>query len=114
MDNAINRLGETVRIWGASTGTDDLGNPIKTWDQDKGSCLGVTAYPKANDALFAGGRLSDTDKTLIIPSDSDIATGDRVEIDSVIYDLYGTDADWKLKFGNTLKYYHLYLKRVVK
>ena len=113
MDNAIKRLGETVKIWGASTGTDDLGNTIKTWDQDRGTCVGVVAYPKANDALFAGGKLADTDKTLIVPSDADIATDDRIEIDSIIYDLFGTKADWKLKHGTATQYLHLYLKRVM-
>lgn len=112
-DNAIARLGETIQIWGSSNGTDSLGNPIKTWDQDKGTIVGVVGRPKANDALFAGGKLSDTDKTLIAPSDASLATGDRLEIDSITYDLYGTEADWQMKLGTSTKHLQLYLKRVV-
>lgn len=112
MDAAIERLGETVRIWGSSSSTDDLGNPVKVWDQDKGTFIGVVGRPKANDVLFAGGRISDTDKTLIAPSDANLATGDRVEIDSIIYDLYGTEADWKQRLGTTIKHLQLYLMRV--
>lgn len=113
MDAAINRLGETIQVWGTSNGTDDLGNSIKTWDQDKGTFAGVVGRPKANDALFAGGKLSDTDKTLIAESTANVATGDRVEIDGVTYDLYGTLADWKMKLGATTKHLQLYLKRVI-
>ena len=112
MDNAIERLGETVQIWGSSSGTGALGNPVKAWDQDKGTFTGVVGRPKANDVLFAGGKLSDTDKTLIAPSDVSIATGDRLEIDSVTYDLYGTLADWQMKIGGTVQHLSLYLKRV--
>ena len=112
MDAAIERLGETIKLWGQSSSTDALGNPITVWNQDKGTFKGVVGRPKANDVLFAGGKLSDTDKTLIAPSDASLATGDRVEIDSVIYDLYGTAADWKQKIGTTTKHLQLYLKRV--
>ncbi|MEA3397797.1 MAG: hypothetical protein U9R05_10085 [Chloroflexota bacterium] len=112
-DNAIKRLGETVQIWGASSGTDDLGNPVKTWDQDKGTFTGVVMRPTANDVLFAGGRLSDTDKKLHAPSAASIATGDRLEIDSVIYDLYGTLPDWQMKLGGTVQHLQIFLKRVV-
>ena len=113
MDNAIERLGESIQIWGSSSGTDDLGNPIKTWDQDKGTCIGVVGRPKANDVLFAGGKLSDTDKTLIATSDANLATSDRVEIDSVTYDLFGTLADWKIKRGTATQQLQIYLKRVI-
>lgn len=112
-DNAIERLGETIQIWGTSDSTDALGNPIKEWTVDKGTTKGVVGRPKANDNLFAGGRLSDTDKTLITLSDASIATGDRLEIDGIRYDLYGTEADWKKKIGSTVKHLQLYLKRVI-
>ena len=113
MDNAIERNGETIQIWGSSDGTDALGNPVKAWAVDKGTFLGVVGRPKANDALFAAGKLSDTDKTLIAPSDADIATGDRLEIDSITYDLCGSLADWRRKLGTNTKHLQLFLKRVV-
>ena len=113
MDAAIERLGEPIQIWGTSSSTDDLGNPVKVWNQDKGTCIGVVGRPKANDALFAGGKLADTDKTLIATSDANLATGDRVEIDGVTYDLFGTLVDWKMKRGTATQQLQLYLKRVV-
>jgi len=112
MDNAINRLGESIQLWGSSSSTDALGNPIKTWDQNKGTFLGVVGRPKANDVLFAAGKIADTDKTLIAPSGTSLATGDRVEIDSIIYDLFGSLADWQIKQGTTTRHLHLFLKRV--
>ena len=113
MNSAINRLGETIQIWGTSSSTDTLGNPTKTWDQDKGTFIGVVGRPKANDVLFAGGKLADTDKTLIAPSDASIATGDRLEIDSITYDLFGSLPDWQAKHGTTTRYLTLYLKMVL-
>ena len=113
MDAAINRLGETIQIWGTSDSTDALGNPVKEWTVDKGTTKGVVGRPKANDNLFAGGRLSDTDKTLITLSDAAIATGDRLEIDGITYDLYGTLADWQVKRGDTVTQMKMYLKRVI-
>jgi hypothetical protein len=116
-DNTIGRLGESIQIWGqiwgAASETDDLGNPVKAWTVNKGTFIGVVMRPKANDVLFAGGKLADTDKTLIAPSDASIATGDRLEIDSVTYDIYGTLADWKIKLGGTVQHLSLYLKRVI-
>lgn len=112
-DNAIDKLGETIQVYGASESIDALGNPIKVWDQDKGTFAGVVGRPKANDTLFAGGKLADTDKTLIAPSDANIAIGDRLEIDNVTYDLYGTLADWQMKRGGTVQHLQLYLKRVL-
>lgn len=113
MNSAINRLGETIQIWGTSSSTDTLGNPTKTWDQDKGTFIGVVGRPKANDVLFAGGKLADTDKTLIAPSDASIATGDRLEIGGIMYDLYGSLPDWRMKQGGTTRYLSLYLRRVL-
>lgn len=113
MDNAIERLGETIQIWGASSGTDALGNPVSTWDVDKGTFTGVVMRPTANDVLFAPGRISDTDKKLNAPSTASIATGDRLEINSVTYDLYGTLTDWQMKLGGTVQHLQLFLKRVV-
>lgn len=113
MDNAISRLGEEIQIWGASSGTDALGNPVSTWDVDKDTFIGVVMRPTANDVLFAPGRISDTDKKLYAPSTANIATGDRLEIDSVVYDLYGTLADWQMKLGGTVQHLQIFLKRVV-
>lgn len=113
MDNAIERLGELIQIWGSSDSMDDLGNHIKVWNVDKGTFTGVVGRPKANDVLFAGGKLSDTDKTLLAPSDASLATGDRVEIDSITYDLFGTEADWKMKLGGTVVHLQLFLQRVL-
>lgn len=113
MDNAITRLGEEIRIWGSSESTDALGNSIKTWDQDKGTFTGVVMRPTANDVLFAPGKLADTDKKLHAPSTASIVTGDRLEIDSITYDLYGSLADWQMKLGGTVQYLQLFLKRVI-
>lgn len=113
IDNAIGRLGESIQVWGASSGTDGLGNPMKTWDQNKGTFTGVVMRPTANDVLFAGGRLSDTDKKLNAPSTAAIATGDRLEIDSITYDLYGSLADWQMKLGGTVQHLQIFLKRVM-
>jgi len=113
MGSAITRLGETIQIWGASSGTDSLGNPVSTWDVNKGTFIGAVQRPAPNDVLFAPGKISNTDKKLYAPSDASIATGDRLEIDSVMYDLYGTLADWQMKLGGTVQYLQLFLKRVV-
>ncbi|RLD18799.1 MAG: hypothetical protein DRI69_09640 [Bacteroidetes bacterium] len=112
MANAINRLGETVQIWGSSSSTDALGNPVKAWDQDKGTCQGVIMRPTANDALFAAGKVSDTDKKIHLLPDASVTTGDRIEVDSVMYDLYGSLADWKMKQGDTVQFLQIFLKRV--
>jgi len=102
MGSTITRLGETIQIWGTSSGTDSLGNPVSTWDVNKGTFIGAVQRPAPNDVLFAPA-----------PSDASIATGDRLEIDSVVYDLYGTLADWQMKLGGTVQYLQLFLKRVV-
>jgi len=62
MGSAITRLGETIQIWGASSGTDSLGNPVSTWDVNKGTFIGAVQRPAPNDVLFAPGKISNTDK----------------------------------------------------
>lgn len=109
----IERYGETIQIWGASSGTDDLGNPESTWDVDKGTFTGVVLRPTANDALFEAGRAANADKKLLAPSDASIVSGDRLEIDSVTYDLFGVPADWQMKLSGTVQHMQIFLKRVL-
>ena len=109
----IEQYGETVQIWGASSGTDDLGNPISTWDVDKSTFTGVVLRPTANDALFDAGRVANADKKLLAPSDADIAVGDRLEIDSIMYDLFGVPADWQMKLSGTVQHLQIFLRRVL-
>ena len=109
----IEQYGETVQIWGTSSSTDGLGNPIKTWDDDKGTFTGVVLRPTANDALFDAGRVANADKKLLAPSDASIVTGDRLEIDSIRYDLFGIPADWQMKLSGTVQHLQIFLKRVL-
>jgi hypothetical protein len=112
-DKQIEQYGETVQIWGASSGTDGFGNPESTWDVDKGTFTGVVLRPTANDITIAAGRITDTDKKLLAPVSADIATGDRLEIDSVTYDLLGVLADWQMKLFGTVQHLQIFLKRVL-
>ncbi len=113
IDNLIEGYGETIQIWGQAPSTDGLGNPITLWTTDKGTFVGVVARPSPEDITLAGGRISITDKKLFAPSDASIATGDRLEIDSIKYNCYGSIADWKIKQGDTVQYFKLFLKRVL-
>ena len=61
-DNLINAQGETIQIWGASEGTDGLGNPEKTWDSDKGTSTAVIQRPTPRDIELSAGRIAATDK----------------------------------------------------
>lgn len=112
-DKYIEQYGETVQIWGTSSGTDALGNPVKTWDSDKGTFTGVVLRPTANDALFDAGRIANADKKLLAPASASIAKGDRLEIDSVTYDLFGIPADWQMKLSGTVQHQQIFLRRVV-
>jgi hypothetical protein len=47
-DAHIEAYGETCQLWGASTGTDEFGNPEQTWDTDKGTFTGVVIRPTLN------------------------------------------------------------------
>lgn len=111
-DNLISAQGETIQIWGPSEGTDGLGNPEKTWDDDKGTSTAVIQRPSPTDVELSAGRITTTDRKMFALSDATITTGDRVEIDSVNYDLMGTSDDWKIKHGNTVEYLRLFLQRV--
>ena len=112
-DKQIEQYGETIQIWGSSSGSDDLGNPVKTWDQDKGTFTGVVLRPTANDALFDAGRIANADKKLLAPTDAAIISGDRLEIDSVVYDLFGVPADWQMKLSGSVQHLKIFLRRVV-
>lgn len=109
----IEQYGETVQIWGASSSTDGVGNPVSTWDVDKGTFTGVVLRPTANDALFDAGRVANADKKLLAPSDASIVSGDRLEIDDVRYDLFGIPADWQMKLSDTVQHLQIFLRRVV-
>lgn len=112
-DKHIELYGETVQIWGVSSGTDAFGNPESTWDVDKGTFTGVVLRPTANDALFEAGRVANADKKLLAPSDASIVKGDRLEIDSVVYDTFGVPADWQMKLSGTVQHLQIFLKRVI-
>lgn len=109
----IERSGETVQIWGSSSTTDGLGNPVKTWTTDKGTFTGVVTRPSPEDVKLEAGRIASTDKKLYAPSDASIATGDRIEVDGINYDCYGSSEDWGVKDAGTVKYLRLFLKRVI-
>ena len=111
-DNLITAQGESVHIWGASVGTDGLGNPEKTWDTDKGTTTAVIQRPGAKDIELSAGRVTDTDKKMYAQSDAAIVKGDQIEIDSVYYDLLGALDDWKMKQGGSVEYLRLFLRRV--
>lgn len=112
-DAHIEAYGETCQLWGASTGTDEFGNPEDTWDTDKGTFTGVVIRPTASDITASAGRIADTDKKLLAPTTADIATDDRIEIDSVTYDLLGDHADWQMKLSGTTYHQQLFLRRVI-
>lgn len=111
-DNLINAQGESVKIWGPSVGTDGLGNPETTWDVDKGTTTAVIQRLGAKDIELSAGKVTDTDKKMYAKSDAAIVTGDRIEIESVNYDLIGSLDDWKMKQAGTVEYLRLFLRRV--
>lgn len=112
-DKYIEQYGETIHIWGATEDTDDLGNPISVWNADKDTFIGVLMRPTANAALFDAGRVANADKKLLAPSDADIISGDRLEIDDVMYDLIGVPADWQMKIAGTVQHLQIFLRRVL-
>ena len=112
-DNLINAQGEAIRIWGSSEGTDGLGNPEKTWDDDKGTSTAVIQRPTPKDIELSAGRIEATDKKVFALSDADITTEDRIEIESVHYDLMGAVDDWRIKQAGTVQYLRLFLRRVL-
>lgn len=112
-DAVIKQLGETIQIWGAVSSTDGLGNTIKVWTTNKGTFTGVVSRPTPDDIALLGGKISATDKKLYAPSDASIVTGDRIEIDSIKYDCFGSSADWGIKRAGVVQYLKLFLKRVL-
>lgn len=113
IDNLIENYGEEIQIWGQAASTDGLGNSITLWTTDKGTFTGAVARPSPEDIALAAGRISITDKKLLAPSDAAIATGDRLEIDGINYDCYGSSEDWGIKRAGTVQYLKLFLKRVI-
>ncbi len=109
----ITQYGEPVQIWGASTNTDELGNPISIWDIDKDTFIGVVMRPTASDERFGGGRVAKADKKLLAPHDANIIAGDRLEIDSIMYDLLGLPADWEMKLSGRVQHLQIFLRRVL-
>jgi len=109
----IEQYGESMQLWGSYSDTDDLGNPVKTWAVDKGTFTGVVLRPTAADITISAGRLSSTDKKLLAPTTADIATGDRIEIDDITYDLLGSHEDWQMKLSGTTYHQQLFLRRVL-
>ena len=112
-DNLINAHSESIQIWGSSEGTDDLGNTVKTWDDDKGTSTAVIQIPSSRDIELSAGRIEATDKKVFALSDADITTGYRIEIENVNYDLIGAVDDWKAKQAGTVQYLRLFLRRVL-
>lgn len=112
-DRYIKQYGETVHIWSASDATDNIGNPKSVWDIDKASFTGVVLRPTANDALFDAGRVANADKKIIAPSGTDIEAGDRLEIDGIMYDLFGVPADWQMKLYGKVQHLQIFLRRVL-
>lgn len=110
--NLINAQGESVKIWGPSVGTDGLGNPETTWDVDKGISTAVIQRPNAQDLKLSAGTVTNTDKKMYAKSDATITTGDRIEVESINYDLIGSLDDWKMKHSGTVEYLRLFLRRV--
>ena len=111
----FNKFGETIQIWGTSSGTDGLGNPTKTWDSDKGTVKGIPAKLKRNEADITtpAGRIAATDKKVIVPATATIATGDRLEIDSINYECMGEYADWVVRKRNTIDHLEILLRKVI-
>lgn len=112
IDTLLTTIGETIQAWGNTNTTDGLGNTVKTWTTDKGTFTGIVQKPKSTDIKLMAGRIDETDRVVYAPTDSGITTGDRLEIDSVYYDIIGSIDDWKLKRNGTTQYYKLILKRV--
>jgi len=112
-DAHIEQYGESIQLWGDSDGTDDLGNPVKVWNVDKDTFTGVVLRPTASDITISAGRLSGTDKKLLAPTTADIATGDRIEIDDITYDLLGSHEDWQMKLSGITQHQQLFLRRVL-
>jgi hypothetical protein len=107
--------GETIQIWGPSGTTDALGNPVNTWNVNKGTVRGIVAIPGVNqrDTLTPAGRIATADKKVLVPSDAGIATGYRLEIDSIQYDCLGEYADWVVRRRNAINHLEIMLKKVV-
>ena len=112
-DATIISLGETVTIYGTSSGTDALGNPVSIWDVNQGDEIGIVTPALTEDFKLFAGRIASSDRKLILPSSSNITTGDRVLVDGVWYDAQGTKPDWKIKFKGTTEVFSLLLKRVL-
>ena len=107
--------GETIQIWGPSAGTDALGNPDNTWNDNKGTVKGIVSIPGTNqgDTITPAGRIATADKKVILPSDAAVITGYRLEIDSVNYDCLGELADWYVRRHNAVNHLEIMLKKVV-
>ncbi|MBC2746264.1 MAG: hypothetical protein HF975_04510 [ANME-2 cluster archaeon] len=107
--------GESIQVWGPSAGTDGLGNPDNTWDDDKGTVQAIVAIPGVNqrDTITPAGRIATADKKVIVPSGAGIATGDRLEIDSVNYDCLGEYAAWIVRRRNVINHLEILLRKVV-
>lgn len=108
--------GETVQIWGPAAGTDSLGNPTNAWSVNKGTVKGIVSNPGTLTPLDAStpvGRIHIADKIIIVQSDAAIATGYRLEIDSINYDCMGEYADWIVRRHGAINHMQIDLKKVV-
>lgn len=88
---------------------------MKTWDSDKGTVKGIVTHPTKDDmdTVTAAGRIAAADKKVIVSASADIATGDRLEIDSIKYECMGEYADWVVRRRNTINHLEILLRKVI-
>ncbi len=65
------------------------------------------------DIISPTGRIAGADKKIIVPAAATIATGDRLEINSVKYDCMGEYADWSIKRRDTIHHLEILLRKVI-
>lgn len=90
--------GIEVQVWGPGSILDAYGNTLIDWScpVDKGTIMAVLSAPGLSSMIDGlQGRLDTTDKLLLTAADSDIDTGDQVEIDGRHYNTMGSSDTWK-------------------
>lgn len=76
---------------------------------------GIVTHPSKEemDTVTAAGRIAAADKKVIVPAAATIATGDRLEIDSINYECMGEYADWVVRRRNTINHLEIILRKVI-